>query len=201
MASIERIRLAQEIHDGIAQDLIGIGYALDLILGTPEVTSDTRTQLRTLRFSVTDLIDKVRREMYQLREPLGSTLAQEIVALSESFAAEFQIERTIETQPLNIEHDYEYEILRIVGELLQNVSRHSGATRVSLTLSQSADAVDVRVADNGIGIESTEVFALGLAGVRERAHNMGAHFEITATRAGTEAHLTIPVSVTKGLNA
>ncbi len=200
MASIERIKLAQEIHDGIAQDLIGIGYALDLMLGTPEVAADTRSQIRTLRFSVSELIDKVRREMYQLRQPLGSTLAQELVALTESFMGEFHIEHTIETQSLNIEHDFEYEILRIVGELLQNVSRHSGATSVALTLSQSAESVVLRVSDNGIGIESTEIFALGLAGVRERAHNMSAQFEITATNTGTEALLIIPVTSPHGLD-
>ncbi|MTB15675.1 MAG: histidine kinase, partial [Actinobacteria bacterium] len=75
MASTERIRLAQEIHDGIAQDLIGIGYSLDLMLAASETSAQTRITIRTLRFEVTDLIDKVRREMYQLRSPLGSTLS------------------------------------------------------------------------------------------------------------------------------
>jgi NarL family two-component system sensor histidine kinase LiaS len=66
-------RLARELHDGIAQDLVGVGYSLDLLLANPETSIESRAQLRALRFTVTDLIDKVRREIYFLRQPARTT--------------------------------------------------------------------------------------------------------------------------------
>ena len=192
MASVERIKLAQEIHDGIAQDLIGVGYSLDLMLASPEINSTTRKELRTLRFTVSELIDKVRREMYQLRKPLGSTLSQELLALNTNHRFAFDLETRCESKPLDIPLEYEYEILRIAGELLQNIARHSGATSATLSLAQNPDSLNLWVTDNGIGIETAEQSNFGLAGVRERANTIHAEFTIESTDAGTFAHLRVP---------
>jgi NarL family two-component system sensor histidine kinase LiaS len=81
MANAERIRLAQQLHDGIAQDLVGVGYSLDLLLAAPQTPIDTRIQLRTLRFMIADMVEKVRQEMFQLRQPTGLTLSQQIEIL------------------------------------------------------------------------------------------------------------------------
>lgn len=59
MTISEGQRIAQELHDGIAQELVGIGYSLDLLLAQEKESSDSRSELRTLRFTVTDLIEKV----------------------------------------------------------------------------------------------------------------------------------------------
>ncbi|MEI6843796.1 MAG: histidine kinase [Actinomycetes bacterium] len=193
MASIERIKLAQEIHDGIAQDLVGVGYSLDLLLGAPDTSPLIRTELRTVRFAVTELIDKVRREMYELREPLGSTLAQELHSLIQKYSSSIEITTDIDPQELRIPREYEYEIARIAGELLQNIVRHSGATCASLTFIQSGASLDLYVSDNGDAEKSSEINTLGLAGVRERAENIYANFEIEITTSGTHAHLSIPL--------
>jgi signal transduction histidine kinase len=63
----ERVRLAQELHDGIAQDLVAFGYSIDLLLGAADTPINTRRDLRTLRFGITDLITKVRDEIFTLR--------------------------------------------------------------------------------------------------------------------------------------
>ena len=60
-------QIARQIHDGIAQDLVALGYSLDLSLAAPELPITTRAELRTLRFEVTELIEKVRREILNLR--------------------------------------------------------------------------------------------------------------------------------------
>jgi len=193
MASIERIKLAQEIHDGIAQDLVGVGYSLDLLLGAPDTSPLIRTELRTVRFAVTELIDIVRREMYELREPLGSTLAQELHSLIQKYSSSIEITTDIDPQELRIPREYEYEIARIAGELLQNIVRHSGATCASLTFIQSGASLDLYVSDNGDAEKSSEINTLGLAGVRERAENIYANFEIEITTSGTHAHLSIPL--------
>ena len=60
-------QIARKIHDGIAQDLVALGYRVDQALGAPELPKTTRLELRNLRFGITDLIEKVRREILNLR--------------------------------------------------------------------------------------------------------------------------------------
>ena len=77
MSLTQRVKLAQELHDGIAQDLVGLGYGLDSLL-FQEDDEVKRAALRSVRFDINTLIEKVRSEILELRtehyeqEPLGS---------------------------------------------------------------------------------------------------------------------------------
>ena len=55
LPSAERLAIARELHDGIAQDLVGIGYSLDLLLADPESSQESRSQLRRARLEVDDV--------------------------------------------------------------------------------------------------------------------------------------------------
>jgi signal transduction histidine kinase len=98
----ERVTLAQELHDGIAQDLVVLGFSIDQAISqchTPEL----KNSLRHIRFTTTELIEKVRTQMHALRssEPLMVSDAQP---------------------------DTMFETLRVVQEVLRNIDKHSGAT-------------------------------------------------------------------------
>ena len=100
--SNERVTLAQELHDGIAQDLVVLGFSIDsAIAGCLDV--ELKDSLRQIRFTTTELIEKVRTQMHALRssEPLMGSDAQP---------------------------DTMFETLRIVQEVLRNIDKHSGAT-------------------------------------------------------------------------
>jgi signal transduction histidine kinase len=106
-----RVTLAQELHDGIAQDLAGLGYSIDsLIADTQDMKS--KDSLRTMRFTITELIEKVRQEIHQLRS------APDL--LSE-----------------NTQKDLHFELQRVVSEVLRNISEHSGAYTVTIEISDN----------------------------------------------------------------
>ena len=109
MSVNERVRLAQELHDGIAQDLVGLGYSLDSLVGAPDTPNDIRAELRSLRFAMSDLVEKVRNEIFALRS------SKEIL-------------------PGQYETDVQYELQRIFAELLRNIQEHSRATSITLSL-------------------------------------------------------------------
>ena len=69
MITPQRLDLARELHDGVAQDLVALGYELDLLLAAADTQAPVRKGIRSLRFQVDEMITKVRREIYQLREP------------------------------------------------------------------------------------------------------------------------------------
>jgi len=104
----QRVKLAQELHDGIAQDLVGLGYFVDSLIGKEGTAPDMRAELRTLRFRLIELIEKVRAEMHNLR---------------------------LDSPPLESEFEpsINYELSKIFAELIRNVQQHADAT--SLTIS------------------------------------------------------------------
>jgi len=98
----ERVTLAQELHDGIAQDLVVLGFSIDQVISICH-EAEVKDSLRQIRFSTTELIEKVRQQMHALRssEPLMVPTGQ------------------VDTM---------FETLRIVQEVLRNIDQHSGAT-------------------------------------------------------------------------
>jgi signal transduction histidine kinase len=97
-----RVALAQELHDGIAQDLVVLGFSIDHAISNCH-EADLKNSLRQIRFTTTELIEKVRKQMHELRssEPLMVPTGQ------------------VDTM---------FETLRVVQEVLRNIDKHSGAT-------------------------------------------------------------------------
>ena len=106
-----RVVLAQELHDGIAQDLVGLGFSIDSLISTSH-DQTAKESLRQLRFSVTELIDKVRLDIHQLRS------ATDLISKSE-------------------EKDFSYELLRVLSEILRNVEEHSHASHLSIQVTDN----------------------------------------------------------------
>jgi len=106
-----RVVLAQELHDGIAQDLVGLGFSIDSLISTSH-DQTAKESLRQLRFSVTELIDKVRLEIHQLRT------ATDLISKTE-------------------EKDFSYELLRVLSEILRNVEEHAHASHLSIQITDN----------------------------------------------------------------
>ena len=64
--SSTRIELARDLHDSLAQDLVAIGFKLDLLCA--HVPASNRNEIRLIRQSVTAATKKVRKELFSLRE-------------------------------------------------------------------------------------------------------------------------------------
>ena len=109
--SDQRVILAQELHDGIAQDLVGLGFSIDSLISTSH-DQTAKESLRQLRFSVTELIDKVRLEIHQLRS------ATDLISKTE-------------------EKDFSYELLRVLSEILRNVDEHAHASHLSIQITDN----------------------------------------------------------------
>jgi signal transduction histidine kinase len=151
-----RVTLAQELHDGIAQDLAGLGYSIDsLIADTQDMKS--KDSLRTVRFTITELIEKVRQEIHQLRS------APDL--LSE-----------------NTQKDLHFELQRVVSEVLRNISEHSGASTVTIEIS-----------DNGVGGAQKKEGSFGLIGIQERITQLNGDIHIDSSQEGTKIRIEIPL--------
>jgi len=105
----ERVTLAQELHDGIAQDLVVLGFSIDHAISICH-DAEVKNSLRHIRFTTTELIEKVRLQMHELRSSAPLMVSS--------------------GQPDTI-----FETLRVVQEVLRNIDKHSGATYFDIQIS------------------------------------------------------------------
>ncbi len=189
MITPQRLALARELHDGVAQDLVALGYELDLLLAAADTQAPVRKGIRSLRFQVDELITKVRREMYQLREPHLESVQEKLAdaatqicgsRLSRAEIAEFDIEPALGI-----------ELTAIATELMRNSVRHSGGSEIEIFLSQVENRTYLEVRDNGIGGATLESSRLGLIGVKERTEKLGGAFTCSSTSSGTRVAITL----------
>ncbi len=86
-------------------------------------------------------------------------------------------------------------IYRIVQEALTNAFRHSKATRINVVIEPDRDqrAIQVRIEDNGVGLNSDDANGFGLTGMRERAMALGGRLMVSSTSKGVSVEATVPL--------
>jgi len=194
MSHSERTHLAQELHDGIAQDLVGVGYSLDLLLSAPETPIATRIDLRTLRFSIDDLLEKVRGEIHQLHASSGKNLSVRIEESAKILCPGIISDLILEDIPIDPDGEIAYGVHQIARECLRNIALHSQAKSLYIELSSTRDELRLYIRDDGTGgmIESEARF--GIVGVKKRTSSLGGTLLIESTSGGTAVEVRIPIS-------
>ena len=182
----ERLRLAREIHDGIAQDMASVGYLLDDIAtdSTPEVA----TRLAALREHVTGLVSELRLSIFDLRTGVDESvgLARTLgdyaqrVGTQSGLAVNFSTDESPHRLPIATE----VEILRIVQEAVTNVRRHAEANSLSLSVCVDPPFARIQVTDDGRGLQPGRPDSMGITGMRERAHRIGAALRVESVPGG-----------------
>ena len=188
----ERTRIAQELHDGIAQDLVAFGYTLDMVLGKADTPTQTRIDLRTLRFGVTDLITKVRDEIFTLRNSAPIDFLDSLKTIAHEI---FPNTTITATQTPTLTHTQAFELLRIATEVIRNASRHAGATHIDIECNSNQTHHMLTITDNGNGGALPNRIGYGIAGLYERTETLGGAITIATNETGTTVRIMIPITL------
>ncbi len=196
----ERKRIAMELHDDLGQQLTGLKLELSWVGGRLREGRGSPEDFDTIRRRFDEVIGSVRRIASELRPPiLGELGLREAIAWQAAeLARQSGLEMVVDVEAASrIRCDPACTALfRIVQEALTNVIRHSGATRVEITLREEAGAFVLSVRDNGRGVQDAIGMGLGLVSMRERAAAIGASFLVASLPgAGATVRVTLPVRV------
>jgi two-component system sensor histidine kinase DegS len=199
----ERLRLAQEIHDGPAQALSNAIFQVEYIERVVETDLPlARTELRYLRDLLRRELGDVRSFISQLRPPVLDELG-----LDGAITDTIDLIRSITgatitadlTAPDDVLSDAERTVvLRVAQEALQNVRKHAQARTVSVTTWLDDGGWVLEVGDDGRGFDLGEAAArgrrnFGLQFMRERAELIGARLDVRSRPGdGTVVRLAIP---------
>jgi signal transduction histidine kinase len=202
MQDEEHRRIARELHDGLGQELAALKMTLAQI---PRYKSVDRKDQAANEASeiATRAIQQVRSTSHLLHPPL----LDEVGLLSavrwylDGLTERSGIVTSLQIQPADFPRltpDLETAIFRVIQEALTNVFRHSGASKTWVIVSQQRDQVIVKVGDDGNGVaqEVAEMrpgsLGIGLAGMRERANELGGNLRLTNTNPGTLVEIVVP---------
>lgn len=196
---VERRRVAGDIHDGISQRLISLWFhllAAEAGLDDPETASRALAVAKQL---TTAALDEARVAIKGLRPPMLDDLGlgPSLESLARSIAG---VEADVDARPMELPGHVEVTLYRIAQECIQNVVKHSGATRLGLRLERTAAGVSLEVVDDGDGFDvagaaaaAADRSSYGLTGMQERAELIGARLEVTSARGrGTSVHVFVP---------
>ena len=172
----ERARMARDLHDGVCNDLLGIGMQLSAMgPDTPErdevlsMLEGLRSEVRTIshdmmppQFNLSDIEEVM--EMYTERFRSQTSAGIE-------FNASLEGSRTWQQVPERIA----YEVYRIFQEQMGNIIRHSGATRIEAALKLSDTVLSLTISNDGRAFDPTPSReGIGLTVMSERAKAIGA---------------------------
>ena len=189
MSRAARLDLARELHDGIAQDLVALGYELDLLLARSDTSIQSRKEVRGMRFRVDEMISKVRREMYELRDLKIESVQDYLTKISQQLCGSALTKVDIEEFFIN---EVISDNLKVIAtELLRNSVSHARASAIELHLSQIENHIYLEVRDNGIGGLTMESSRLGLIGIQERVESFGGTLFYQSTELGTRISVTL----------
>ena len=188
--------IARELHDEIGQNITAIQIQSMLVRKTAPDPQSSRAAAQ-----INELAQKIhqstRQLLRELRPPVLSEMSLEnaLRHLITEFAfgengiqCEFHYE--LKQPPEN--ETVLFTLYRLVQELLNNISKHAGATHILIILRQQRDTIQLHVSDNGIGIsESKRRGGFGLRGIEERVRALGGDWTLTTT-GGTRIIVNLP---------
>ncbi len=195
----ERNRLAGEVHDTLAQDLVGMVRFLDRAeVDSPE---PLREQLRRIREVARASLAEARRAIRALRSDAGET-PELLPALREAVErAAAPYGATVEVRPVGLPRRLPWEIegalLRIASEASANAARHGEARRIEIEIVFAPQTAALTIADDGSGFDPTQrkPGSVGLLVMRERTERLGGRFAVDSSPGeGTRVRAEVPLA-------
>jgi signal transduction histidine kinase len=198
-----RRRVAEAIHDGPVQELIG----LDMILSSAAKAS-AEGRLEEAAVLLHDARELAERNIRNLRDEIVDLGAYAFEELGFATSIEncipiwkrryrFEVMATIER--IELPPDMAGDLFRIAQEAVVNAGRHADAAAVSISLRTVNSDVELRVTDNGRGFDQAQPFDspepghLGLASMRERAELLDGILDIDSSELGTRVLVRAPL--------
>jgi nitrate/nitrite-specific signal transduction histidine kinase len=208
--SEERIRIAHEMHDGLAQVLAYVNAKLQavrqhVVAGDGEQAIE---QLDQLALAAREAYSDVREGILDLRA--ARTTDGAFPEMIDEYVRQWS-EHTGITVRLQIGEgvdppaSMELQLIRILQEALANVRKHAEATGVELVVQRGPESIRLAIRDDGLGFDPSRPRRggpprFGLATMRERAEAIGAEFRLDSRPgAGTQVSVRVPVAARSGM--
>jgi signal transduction histidine kinase len=199
----ERARIAQDLHDDLGAGLTEISMASDLA-DNPEISEhETRQYTHEIGARARELVQRMDEIVWAVnpRNDSLASLSSYACEYAQSFLQPLNIECALDVQPglpeISLNAEQRYNFFLAFKEVINNIARHSGATKLSLAVHAENGNLVLAVEDNGRGFapEAGRAGADGLRNIRERIARLKGECEISSQPDhGTRVLLRVPLN-------
>jgi signal transduction histidine kinase len=188
----ERNRIAQNIHDSVAQQFADVLYKLEFIQRILDKQPDVAQR------EISRLSDTLKENLHELRYTISALIPPQLEQLGFETALQLLLDEYRRTEP-TLQIDYEGEATalmppsleapayRFIQEALHNIRKHAQATHATVRISVLAGLLLIEISDNGRGFDLSQVmnrrdagtgYSIGLRTMRNRIQQAGGSWEI-----------------------
>jgi PAS domain S-box-containing protein len=201
----ERRRISRELHDTTAQNLAVLSMNLCAVKNS---SKDLNTKTQQTLVESLELTEQCSQEIrtlsYLLHPPLLDELglATALRGYATGYTRRTGIGVELKMDDIGrLPLDLETTLFRILQEALTNVHRHSGSTQAEIRIVRDPKEVRMTISDTGRGVpaQALEVIegggnvGVGIAGMRERAHQLGGQIKLGSSDRGTTITAILPL--------
>lgn len=202
----ERRRVARDLHDTAGQTLTALKLSLHMLQGMVLQTPPTADMFTDLNRLADQALQEIRTTSHLLHPPLldeagfGSAAAWFIEGFNKRSPIQVSLHLPKHSR---LPSSVEIVFFRVLQESLTNVTRHSGASAVEVSLEFNEWSVVMSVQDYGQGISPEKLaeinctggsIGVGISGMRERLKELGGSLEIESAATGTLLRARVPNS-------
>jgi signal transduction histidine kinase len=210
----ERLRISQDLHDGVIQSLAAAALQLEAVRQL--VRQDPASAERLLE-GVQELLLFEQRELRNIASVLESgaggaageeaSFIDRLRALSQQVQSHWHLEVELASSIDRIESSLGYQVQLILREALANAARHGRASRASVELVGGEAGLHLSITDNGRGfpfqgrydLATLSSEKLGPVSLKRRVSALGGRPEILSSAAGARLEITVPWAESGGL--
>lgn len=199
----ERLHLAQELHDGPVQDLLGLSFNMKAL--ESDLAEENAHSMEVLRGSLQKVISTIRTICRDLRPPTLAPFGLEKAIRShvETFVQDhpnIHVRLELMADGQSLKERVRLALFRIYQQMLVNVVRHANASNIVVRFKYDKEQATLEIQDDGEGfvvpsrwIEMARKGHLGLVGAAERAEAIGGKMKIeSAPGKGTTVRVIVP---------
>jgi signal transduction histidine kinase len=202
----ERRKVARDLHDSTGQTLSALKISISFLQDACKADPAALAIVADVAGLADQALEEIRTMSYLMHPPLldevGFASAAEWYIEGFAKRSGIEVKADIPKPPRGrLPQNMEIVLFRVLQESLTNVHRHSGALDATIRFQYEGEAVVLEIRDFGCGIPEERLQLLngtsaesgvGLAGMRERLHELNGRLEIESDTQGTRMRATIP---------
>lgn len=202
----ERRKIARDLHDSTGQTLTALKISISFLQESCKENANSLAVVKEVEKLADQAISEIRTMAYLLHPPLldevGFVCAAEWYIEGFAKRSGIAIKANIASSRERLPSKMEIALFRVLQETLTNIHRHSEASEASVNFRYGPESVVLEVRDFGKGITKERLRLLsgmsaetgiGLAGMRERLHELKGKLEIQSDGKGTRLRATVPL--------
>ena len=179
--TIERQRVALDLHDNLGSTLSALWLSIDMI-DKSKMNEEEKEIHQNLRENLEKAYNDVRLLSHNLlpeefeKQGLATTLQGFVRKINKSSTIKFDLK--IDEDFGRVDNKIEFELYSICLELVNNIMKHSKATEAKIALSRSEKQIKLIVSDNGIGTFKNESDGKGMKNVKARVESLNGVWDL-----------------------